>query len=170
MSVLYTVTSLQGHIQPFIGEPRSVTLRCVSTSIHQIFCASVFCPNYAASYTHAQKHAGFAFSSEMQRFGFQPSNCKTNSFFFVCVCVCVNFLCHALVAAMAELLLIRRDAATQCPRLMLFPFVWETNPLLKGNPLRVAISERTVETHKKQNSTTHSGGERWRVFALHSFL
>lgn len=93
------------------------------------------------------------FLSEMQRFGFQPSNCKTNCFF-------VNFLCSALVAAMAELLLIRRDGATECPRLILFPFVWETNPLLKGNPLRVAISERTVETHKKQNSTTHSGGGR----------
>lgn len=94
---------------------------------------------------------------------FQHSHCKTKCFF-------VNFLSSALVGAMVKLLLIRRDVATQCPRSILFPCVWETSPLLRGKALRVAISECTVETHKKENSTTHSGGERQRVSVLHYSL
>ncbi len=94
---------------------------------------------------------------------FPPSNCETECFF-------VNFLRSTPVGAMVKLLLIRRDVATRCPRSILFLCVWETSPLLRGKALRVAISERTEETHKKENSTTHSDRERRRVSVLHYSL
>lgn len=83
-------------------------------------------------------------------FGIQHSNGKTK-------CILLISLCYALLGATAKLLLIRGDVTTRCPRSILLLYVWKTTRLLRGEALRVAISEHAVETRKRQNSTAHSG-------------